>query len=129
MVRNSNGDATHWKPGSNFSFSLSSVAPLVLSKAAGRAGGAAAPGAALLGGVAVRDAWDGAERDVQVEVVEARGGMSEAERREQDAYRESVGARGGRRRCQLSCSGCVRDWVCVGLLPRQWLPLGATFVR
>ncbi|KIZ05022.1 hypothetical protein MNEG_2936 [Monoraphidium neglectum] len=83
VVRNADGGVSHWKPGSNFSFSLSSVAPLVLAR-----GG---PRGAQLGGVAVRDAWDGARRDVSVEFAED-SGLSEEERREQDAFRESLSA-------------------------------------
>jgi hypothetical protein len=82
---------SHWKPGSNFSFSLSSVAPLVLAR-----GG---PRGAQLGGVAVRDAWDGARRDVSVEFAED-SGLSEEERREQDAFRESVSTGQGRGVCR-----------------------------
>jgi hypothetical protein len=96
-VRNADGSACVWQEGSDLSFSLASVAPLVLS----RAGGAAAPGAggrgaAAVGGVAVRDAWDGTARELDVQLAGAAGpALSAEEQAEQDAYRESVRGGGG----------------------------------
>lgn len=111
-MRNPDGNVSHWKPGSNYSFSLASVAPLVLSKAA-RFGAAAA---AALGAVAVRDAWDGAARDVSVDVVEARGGMSEEEMLEQDAYRTSVRGQHAALRVRDCVCVCVRVYARVHLV-------------
>lgn len=88
VIRQPDGSVCHWKPGENCSFSLSSVAPLVLSKAATRG--------SRVGGVAVRDVWDPADgrgREVDVHLVEAVGGdrLSEEDRVEQDAFREQLG--------------------------------------
>ncbi|KAI8467083.1 MAG: carbohydrate-binding-like protein [Monoraphidium minutum] len=84
VVRESDGRVSRWKPGANFFFSLASVFPLVLAggRGRGRGGGAAAAPPPQLGGVAVRDAWDGAVRDVAVELLGGRGDAEGAAARE-----------------------------------------------
>jgi hypothetical protein len=90
VVRNPDGEAAAWKPGSNYRLSLASLAP-VLVGAARR----------VIGGVSVRDAWDGAVRDVSVEVAAAEGRrVSEAEREHSATVRVAApgafrGARAG----------------------------------
>ncbi|GBF93653.1 hypothetical protein Rsub_06756 [Raphidocelis subcapitata] len=66
VIRNPGGDCALWQPGSNFTLSLSSLLPVVAP--GGGRGGAVAAAAPAPAGVAVRDAWDGAVRDVQLEL-------------------------------------------------------------
>lgn len=70
VIRDPDGSACTWKPGSNYRLSLASLSPVLASAARH----------SLVGGVAVRDAWDGAVRDVSVEVGEGRRALTEAMR-------------------------------------------------
>lgn len=94
VIRDPDGGVSLWKPGSNYSFTLTPVE--------------AGKRRVLPGGAVVQDAWDGSVRDVKVEVLEdgrARP-MTDAER-EQDAFRASVGVPWRWRR---AAAGVCRGW-------------------
>lgn len=79
VVRNPDGNVCLWKPGSNYQFSLAALAPVLASRGAR---------ASRVGGVAVRDAWDGAVRDVRVQVADAR--PAPGPRMDHSAYNEAL---------------------------------------